>query len=358
MDMRELKGAEILAVGTWHGNITVNITDEILDSIVTAFGKFSQAGRVPLKLGHNKKQPVTDGQPALGWVQRVWKDGGKLLADFSDMPKLVYDTVKAGLYKFISSEVLLDVDVDGDMFPGILDAVALLGADIPAVSGLKDLQALTASRAPFPIGTGGRLVAFSRQDSNTQALGGKGKMSGENIDQDALRQLTVDQVNLKAEQERLAAEKAEFKRQQDAHAEQQRKESINRHRQDRKAQFDKAVKDKKITSAQRDTAEKLMRFSDDNSVLQVTAAEVDEAITAMAATNRGSGSRASFSQGGSRESGTGRESDLPGDELAERIAAAQADAEAKGKVWGPEDAATFARGNRQLVRGWMDSIGS
>src|ERR1700740_262316 len=104
----ELKNAEILAVGTWQGSVEVTFDESVLDGMVRAFTKLNQAGRVPLKLGHNTEQSVTDGQPALGWGQRIWRDGQKLLADFSDMPTAIYEAIRKGLYKFISSEVLLD----------------------------------------------------------------------------------------------------------------------------------------------------------------------------------------------------------------------------------------------------------
>lgn len=140
--MAELRGAEIFQAGTWNGN-TFSVED--LDGIVRAFEFFDLAGRVPLKFGHNDEQPLTDGQPALGWVTRVWREGSKLLADFSSVPSVVYDVIKAGLYKFVSVELLRDVQADTRVVPLVLDAVALLGADLPAVGTLKDLQALTLS---------------------------------------------------------------------------------------------------------------------------------------------------------------------------------------------------------------------
>lgn len=346
----DLKNAEILAVGTWEGSQVVTFDESLLDAMVLAFAKLNQAGRVPLKLGHNEEQPVTDGQPALGWVQRVWRDGKKLLADFTDLPTAVYEAIRKGLYKFVSSEVLLDSKVGGESFPAVLDAVALLGADIPAVSNLKDLQSLTMARRLEGI-TFAQRVVFSRRDSLT---GDHKSMAEDKTDIEKLRDLTVDQVNLKAERERLDAEKAEFKRtQQEAEAAAKRA-TINKHRDERKAQFDRAVKEGKITSAQRDTGEKLLRFGDDAAVLQVTSADVDEAISAMAG-RRSTGGRSAFSRGGSQEERSTEAQ--PGEELADGIAEAQKEFEEKGKVWGPEDAARFARANRATVRAWMDSIG-
>ena len=129
--------------GVWNG---VEITHADLDDIVSNFAELQPTGRVPLKLGHNDAQPMTDGQPALGWIERVYRQGEKLMADFKDMPSVVYDAIKAGLYKSVSVELFKDVATPGGLRSWVLDAVALLGADIPAVSGLKDLQALTLSK--------------------------------------------------------------------------------------------------------------------------------------------------------------------------------------------------------------------
>jgi len=141
--MATLAGAEIFASGTHNG---CTFTDEDLDGIVRAFEALGLAGRIPLKLGHNAEQPMTDGQPSLGWVERIWREGKKLLADFRDVPAIVYEAIRNGRYKHVSVELLRDVQAATGMLPLVLDAVALLGADIPAVSSLRDLQSLALTR--------------------------------------------------------------------------------------------------------------------------------------------------------------------------------------------------------------------
>ncbi len=140
--MAELKGAEIFAAGRWNGQ---TFDEDDLDNIVKSFEALGLSGRIPLKIGHNFEQPLTDGQPALGWVDRIWRDGKKLLANFRDVPRVVYDAIRAGRYKHVSIELLRDVQADTRTVPFVLDAVALLGADVPAVGSLKDLQSLTLS---------------------------------------------------------------------------------------------------------------------------------------------------------------------------------------------------------------------
>jgi hypothetical protein len=140
----ELKGAEIFAVGTWNGR---EFSESDLDGMASSFDALGLAGRIPLKLGHDGDD-ARDGAPALGWVARVWREGGRLLADFKDLPKLVYDGIKAGLYRFVSVELLRDVQADTRIIPWVIDAVALLGATQPAVGILGDLQALTMAQRP------------------------------------------------------------------------------------------------------------------------------------------------------------------------------------------------------------------
>ena len=66
------------------------------------------------------------------------------------LPTVVFNAVKNGLYRNVSIELLKGIERNGNSFPWVLDAVALLGADTPAVRGLKDLQALTMSAKNLP----------------------------------------------------------------------------------------------------------------------------------------------------------------------------------------------------------------
>ena len=145
--MHKLVGAEIFKIGK-HNGLEFNEAD--LDNIVEAFSAFKNEARIPLKFGHNNEQAITDGQPALGWVERVWRDGQTLFADFVGLPTVVFNAVKNGLYRNVSIELLKGIERNGNSFPWVLDAVALLGADTPAVRGLKDLQALTMSAKNLP----------------------------------------------------------------------------------------------------------------------------------------------------------------------------------------------------------------
>lgn len=127
---------EVFAAGKWNG---MEFNDSDLSVIASAFNTIGDNLQVPLKMGHNNEQPFTDGQPALGWVKDLWVEGGKLFAKFSDMPTIVYDAMKAKLYKNVSIELIEDVEYKDNKYSWVMTGVALLGADIPAVNTLADL---------------------------------------------------------------------------------------------------------------------------------------------------------------------------------------------------------------------------
>lgn len=129
---------EIFAVGIWNG---MDFSIEDLKLISAAFHTLGDKHQVPLKMGHNDEQPLTDGQPALGWVTDVYVENEKLIGEFSDVPDIVAETFENKLYRNVSVELDFGVEYKGSYFPTVLSGVALLGADIPAVNTLDDLKA-------------------------------------------------------------------------------------------------------------------------------------------------------------------------------------------------------------------------
>ena len=136
--MRTIEGVEIFAIGTWNG---MKFTHEDLQQIADNTNALLDKGRnkPPLKLGHSEAQILAgqeDGDPALGWVENIQVKGDKLVADFVNVPDIVVNTIEAGLFRQISVE-MRPIEHLG----WILTATAILGADIPAVKTLEDLQA-------------------------------------------------------------------------------------------------------------------------------------------------------------------------------------------------------------------------
>lgn len=148
--MKTLKGIEVFAVGVWN---RMPFQSHDLRAMVEAFSELKEVHKVPVKMGHNAEQPVTDGQPALGWVTAIYMKGDKLAADFENVPDIVAKAITNKLYRRVSIELSIDVRYKGKHFPFVVDAVALLGADIPAVNTLADLNAyLSRDAAEFSVG--------------------------------------------------------------------------------------------------------------------------------------------------------------------------------------------------------------
>lgn len=135
-----LEGREIFAVGVHNGD---RYTTEDLDDIADNFNRLSSLIKPPLKLGHNgaqEKETLRDGQPALGWVENVRRMGEKLVADFVQVPAVVYAAISSGRYKRISPEIVFKLKNHDQTYNTVLWAVSLLGADVPAVKNLLDID--------------------------------------------------------------------------------------------------------------------------------------------------------------------------------------------------------------------------
>lgn len=140
-----VREVEIFRVGKWRGNRVVDVTESDLDDMVSSFNDLTEkveGFRPHLKLGHDENQRFFGGRkgsPSLGFVEKIWRHGDKILANFSNVPDALIDLIKNGRYNSVSIEVVPTVDFEGNTFKSVLLAVALLGAELPAVKGLKDL---------------------------------------------------------------------------------------------------------------------------------------------------------------------------------------------------------------------------
>ncbi len=275
----ELKGREIFATGVWND---MDFTVDDLNDIVDNFEKLKEKHFVPLKFGHgpdHQHDKDIMGQPAIGWISRVFRQGEKLFADFSDLPRTVFEVIKNKLYRTVSIELLFNVDNDGNKFNHVLDAVALLGTDHPAVNSLADLDALLATRTRF---TGGHRVVFA-----TIA----GKVKGDEIkivkeefelDKKEIQEL-IDTATkpLADNNEQLAKDLKEAnvtiaKFTSDA-ADTEKKQKEEKVKLARKAVtdiLDAAVREKSLTPANRENYEKQIGVDDDTRVIEIDLEQV------------------------------------------------------------------------------------
>ncbi len=132
---------EVFSAGKWNGD---DYSDQDLEDMVKNFDALKETIKPPVKLGHNQEQMkdiLKDGHPALGWVKSLRKVGQKLVATLTQVPELVHRAIKAGMYKRVSSEIYWNYKQGGKIHRRVFAGLALLGADIPAVTNLKDLEA-------------------------------------------------------------------------------------------------------------------------------------------------------------------------------------------------------------------------
>lgn len=119
---------EIARTGTFTDSAgrPQTFTEADLAAIARAYDP--QKRDCPLVFGH----PKTDAAPAFGWASGVRAEGGKLLAQFAQVPGEVKELVAKGHYRHVSMSLMPDRKT--------LRHVALLGAAQPAIDGLKAVE--------------------------------------------------------------------------------------------------------------------------------------------------------------------------------------------------------------------------
>lgn len=339
--------AEIFAVGTWNKVYKFTLKD--LNDIAANFASLSSNHKVPLKLGHNDKQPFTDGQPALGWVTKVWVQGDILMARFENVPKIIRQAFSAKMYRHVSVELDIDVEHKGKKYKYVLSAVALLGADTPAVNTLSDLSHYL---------DGGERLAASRREVFSAISGDRKEniiedteMTKEELDQaikaalapfeNKIATFSAENATLKAENESMKAAKA--KQDEDTS-----KAKIKMHRESLIGKLEAAVKDKRLTPAQRESAIKFMKLNDDSAVTGVASEMIDEYINI-----NGGKVRMNNEQGHNQENHNEGSANDPGSEIV-----------AKAKKLQSENAhMTFSQardrvmeGNPEMARTWLNDV--
>lgn len=156
-----IKSLEIFAVGTWSPSTggTFTWTEADLDAMVENFNLLAGSNLVKphLKLGHTDAQKwfgQKNGIPTLGWIEKIWRDGKKLLADVTDVPMAIIDLIRQGRYHNISAEIYPAnaIEHNGKKLGAVLSAIALLGTEMPAVKDLAGLaNALFATSFTSPV---------------------------------------------------------------------------------------------------------------------------------------------------------------------------------------------------------------
>jgi len=171
METFEIANVEVFAVGIWNGD---KYTIRDLDDMVSTFKETSEKIKPFVKIGHGDEQTLlrSDEMPAAGWISDLYRTGNKLFANFSKVPKKIYDLIRAGAYRTVSSEIYWDIEVLGKKFRRMLKAVALLGSEMPAVTDLNDIMALYAQAAGdggFKLSMEPKMYTISKSDLSKEA---------------------------------------------------------------------------------------------------------------------------------------------------------------------------------------------
>ncbi len=341
---------EIFAVGTWN-KMSFNLAN--LQSMVASFKQLGTVLKVPLKLGHNDKQAVTDGQPALGWVTELEVIGDKLVATFDHVPDIIFKAFQKKLYRNVSLELDMNVKHKGTVYDFVVTAVALLGADMPAVNVLNDLAAFFNAGGNGNIADGGydagEHLTFVTLTGNREDTTMKPEEEAELRKQLAEAKSTSETAKAKfaalektqdADKVKFEAEKAAFEKDQD-------KIKIDAARSVFTTMLEKAVTDKAITPAQREAFTKALRIDDDAAVLLIK--EEDVKALFGAADDKGK-----FSKASGKDEEDDANKDDPSQSLVEKTYASMSESGEKNF-----NTAMFSvmRANPGLAREYVDSNG-
>ncbi len=242
--------AEIFSVGTWNGD---KYGRRDLEEIAANFRTLSDRVKPPVKLGHVAKE----GQPALGWVKDLKVKGKTLVATLTEVPQIVYDAIKAGLYKRVSSEIYWNYKAASDKtYKYVLKAVALLGADIPAVGDLSDLTAYL-TQISTPDGSFERIASYELELEPDDAF--KIKFITDHVDKEHKKMSEKKEKTYQEEYENerkareiAEQEKADMEAELKKFKEQQEKERHEARIKEFTDTCEALVKDGKMTPAERD----------------------------------------------------------------------------------------------------------
>lgn len=265
--------AEMFAVGKWNG---YEFSVEDLNGIASAFTVLKDVHKVPLKFGHNDTQPMTDGQPALGWVDRVYVENNKLMGEFTDVPDIVRKAMEKKMYRKVSVELDIGVQHKGKEYAYVLSGVALLGADIPAVNTLADLSAYLgdSSLAAARMEKGTRLactsrLAFSAVQGNVKEGLKMEKDEVQKMISDATKPLVEQLTKAQDEAKKFAAEKAQLEAELKKVNDADKTVKVKMAREQVTKIIEDGVKAGSITPAQREQFSKLLRVDNDDEVTKI-----------------------------------------------------------------------------------------
>lgn len=223
-----LHDVEIFATGKHNGDV---YTAADLDAMVEAFNELDF--KPALKAGHTE----APGTPALGYVDNLRREGEKLVGDIVDVPDSVNAQIAKKSFSRVSAEIYWNFERAGKTFKRALKAVALLGAEVPGVAGLKPLSAAFAEIKA-------EVRNYDREPLN---------FNNETGDNDIMNAEEKAAYEAKVKREAEAAAEAKYKAEADAKIKAETEAREKQYAADRKADQDRIARmeaerrDEKIT---------------------------------------------------------------------------------------------------------------
>jgi hypothetical protein len=268
-----IPGADLFSVGSWNG---LPFSESDIDGIVSSFNALGLAGRVPLKFTHDDDGSAAEktlSKLALGWVKKIWREGDTLKGDL-DVPEKVNNALKDGILKFVSVELLKDVRADTRKIPWVLDAVALLGSDQPAVGILNELKAVLHRRRADHVSTSFASCAQFKRDPKSGVTS--------TMDEKEERELRAQLAEQKAKNLELANGLAAEKTARETFEKNTLKTKADEVRAAVDKKFNEAIEQKRIQPFVRENFEKYQTptKTDDRSWSEFDAKTVDKVIEA------------------------------------------------------------------------------
>ena len=158
-----VKGVEIFSTGTWKG---IKYEEKDIDTVISNF----KNGVIEpyVKIGHDEDQPLLK-EFSLGWVDNLYRSGGKLIADFKQVPKIIGELIEKGALKKKSVELFNSYKAaSGKVYDKVLRAVAFFGANgEPALNNLNDFVSLYHKDAT---NCEGEIVVLKNEDKETISM--------------------------------------------------------------------------------------------------------------------------------------------------------------------------------------------
>lgn len=188
MDLKTLKNVEIFRVGIWKD---VDYANKHLDEMIRNFEKFKDDWfRPAIKPGHWERP----GQEAAGYLDKVRRKGSVLMSDFVDLPVEIYKAIKQRKYDRVSIEIVPKLEREGKVYRNVIWSLALLGVEVPEVSGLKPLRDILSSETKIvslqtSLGIPGGFADYALIDDLPDAAFAAIEMSDGDKGKEALRHL-------------------------------------------------------------------------------------------------------------------------------------------------------------------------